>query len=218
MDTSKKFSQNSNLNISNTSTNTIGFAYNTIEQATLLNIVENFSTTSPNCRTPSQQRYGPSRASCKNRPSRTDQIRTRNLARLKQSKDRFVVARRQSARKGLAQFLNNCRRQRLAKEARQEAVVRMGVNAINNPKPMVTRNKWQVVGLPGLFDVDLLGKLTREDTFLRPMRTAIINKDVQSFNKLGAIKTQFWTKAAVVNNCVLIDNKLATPEQLRVPF
>ena len=27
--------------------------------------------------------------------------------------------------------------------------------------------------------------------------------------------TQFWTKAAVVNNCVLIDNKLAIPEQLR---
>ena len=26
---------------------------------------------------------------------------------------------------------------------------------------------------------------------------------------------QFWTKAAVVNKCVLIDNKLAIPEQLR---
>ena len=25
---------------------------------------------------------------------------------------------------------------------------------------------------------------------------------------------QFWTKAAVVNNCVLIDNKVAIPEQL----
>ena len=63
MDTSEKFSQNSNLNISNTSTNTIDFANNTVEQATLLNIVENFSTFSPNFRTPSQQRYGPSRAS-----------------------------------------------------------------------------------------------------------------------------------------------------------
>ena len=70
-------------------------------------------------------------------------------------------------------------------------------------------------GLPGLFDVDLLGELTGEDPFLGPMRTAIINKDVQSFNKLGAYMAQFWTKAAVVNNCVLIDNKLAIPEQLR---
>ena len=26
---------------------------------------------------------------------------------------------------------------------------------------------------------------------------------------------QFWPKAAVVNNCVIIDNKLAIPEALR---
>ena len=141
MNTSKDFSQNSNLNNSNISTNTIDLANNTIEQATLLNFVENFTTSSPNFRTPSQQRPGPSKASCMNRPSRIDQIRTRNLARLKHSKDCFVVARRQSARKGLAKFLDNCRRQRLAKRAQQEVVVRLGVNAINNHKPMVTRDK-----------------------------------------------------------------------------
>ena len=62
----------------------------------------------------------------------------------------------------------------------------MGVNAINNHKPLVTQDKKKVVGLPGLFDVDLLGELTGEYPFLGPMRTAIINKDVQSFNKLGA--------------------------------
>ena len=141
MITSKIFPQDSNLNNSNTSFNTIDLANNTIEQATLLNFVENFSTSSPNIRTPSHQRYGPSRASCMNLPSRIDQIRARNLARLKHSKDRFVVARGQSARKCLAQFLDNCRRQRLAKKARQEAVVRMGVNIINNHKPLVTRDK-----------------------------------------------------------------------------
>ena len=91
----------------------------------------------------------------------------------------------------------------------------MGVNAINNRKPLVTPDKKKVVGLPDLFDVDLLGELTGEDPFLGLMRTAIINKDVQSFNKLGAYMAQFWTKAAVVNNCVLIDNNLAIPEQLR---
>ena len=72
-----------------------------------------------------------------------------------------------------------------------------------------------MVVLPGLFDVDLLGELTGEDPFLGPMRTAIINKDVQSFNKLGAYMAQIWTNAAVVNNCVLLDNNLAIPEQLR---
>ena len=94
-------------------------------------------------------------------------------------------------------------------------MVRMGVNAINNHKLLVTQDKRQVVGLPGLFDVDLLGELTVEDQFLGPMRTANINKVVQSFNKLGAYMAQFRMKAAVFNNCVLIDSKLAIPEQLR---
>ena len=94
MDASKDLFQNSSLNNSITSTNTIDLANNTLAQANLLIFVENFTTSSPNFRTPSQQRYGLSRAS------------------------------------------------------------------------------W------------------------------------------GAYIAQFWTKAAVVNNCVLIDNKLAIPEQL----
>ena len=63
--------------------------------------------------------------------------------------------------------------------------------------------------------MDLLGEMTGEDPFLGPMRTAIINKDGQYSKKLWAYMAQFWKKAAVVNNCVLIDNKLAIPEQLR---
>ena len=205
---------NSTLNNSITSTNTIDFA-NTLEQANLLNFVEKFSTSSPIFRTSSQQRPGLSRNNSMIRRSRIDQIRARNLARMRHSRDRFVVARGQSTRKALAQFLDKCRRQRQNKQARQGEAIRMGVNAIKNRKPLVTPDKKKVVGLPGLFDVDLLVELTGEDPFLGPMRTAIINKDVQSFNKLGAYMAQFWTKAAVVNNCVLIDNKLAIPEQLR---
>ena len=69
MDTLKDFSQNSNLNNSNTSSNTIDFANKTLEQATLLNFVENFRTKSPKFCTPSQQRYGPSGANLMNRPN-----------------------------------------------------------------------------------------------------------------------------------------------------
>ena len=123
-----------------------------------------------------------------------------------------MVTREQTTQKALTQFLDKCRRQRQTRLARQGEILRMGFNAINNHKP---QDKKKVIGLPGLFDVDLLGELTGEDPFLGPMRTAIINKDVQSFNKLGAYMAQFWTKAAVVKNCVLIDNKLAIPEKLR---
>ena len=71
------------------------------------------------------------------------------------------------------------------------------------------------MGLPGVFYVDLLAELTEEDRFLGYMKRAIINKDVTSFNKLGSNMAQFWTKAAVVNDCVIVDSKLAIPEPLR---
>ena len=189
MDTSINLAQNttlnSTLNNSNTSTNTIDFANNTIEQTNLLNFVENFSTSSPNFRTSSQLRPRLSTVRPRDRPSRIDQIRTRHIARQRHSRERFVVTRGQTTQKALTHFLDKCRRQRLTRQARRGEILRMGVNAINNHKPLVTQDKKKVVGLPGLFDVDLLGELTWEDPFLGPMRTAIINKAVQSFNKLG---------------------------------
>ena len=52
--------------------------------------VENFSTSFPNFRTSSQQRPGLFTVRPMNRPSRIDQIRTRNLARLRHFRERFV--------------------------------------------------------------------------------------------------------------------------------
>ena len=149
MNASNNLSQNSTLNStldnSNTSTNTIDLANNTLEQANLLNFVENFSTSSPYFRSSSQQRSGLSKANSMIRPSRIDQIRTRNLARVRHSRNRFEVARGQSTRKALAQFLVKCRRQRQTKRVRHGAII-MGVNAINNHKPLVTPDKKKVVG------------------------------------------------------------------------
>ena len=85
MDTSINLAQNttlnSTLNNSNTSTNTFDFANNTIEQTNLLTFVENFSTSSPNFRTSTQLRPRLSSVRPMDRPSRIDQIRTRNIAR-----------------------------------------------------------------------------------------------------------------------------------------
>ena len=78
MDTSINLAQtatlNSTLNNSYTSTNTIDFANNKIEQTNLLTTVENFSTSSPNFRTSSQLRPRLSTV------SPMDRIRTRKLA------------------------------------------------------------------------------------------------------------------------------------------
>ena len=83
MDTSINLAQNttlnSTLNNSNTSTNTIDFANNTIEQTNLLNFIEIFSTSSPNLRTSSQQRPRLLTVRHMDRPSRIDQIRAETL-------------------------------------------------------------------------------------------------------------------------------------------
>ena len=105
---------------------------------------------------------------------------------MRQSKYRFAIARGQTTRDNQAQFLGKCRRQRLVKKCREHAVAQVRIHAINGQKPLVTREKRKVVGFPGLFDVDLLAELSEEDQFLGPMRTAIINRDVQSLTEDGS--------------------------------
>ena len=101
MDTSNNLSQNTTLNSTlNNSTNTVDFANTTIEQTNLLNFVENFSTSSPNFRTSSQIRPKMSTVRPLDRPSRIDQIRSRNIARQRHSRERFVVTRGQYTQKG----------------------------------------------------------------------------------------------------------------------
>ena len=107
------------------------------------------------------------------------------------------------------------RRCRLSKPGRKNMAAKIGVLAVNGGKPLLSSSKKEIVGLPGLFDADLLAEFTAEDRFLGPMKRAIVNKDVTSFNKLRTYMAQFWSTAAVVNNCVVIDNKLAIPESLR---
>ena len=62
---------------------------------------------------------------------------------------------------------------------------------------------------------ELLAEFTDEDRFLGSLKPAIVKNNVNSLNKLGAYLALFWTKAAVVINCVILDNKMTIPEQLR---
>ena len=107
------------------------------------------------------------------------------------------------------------RRCRLIRPGKVNIAAKIGVFAVNGGKLILSKFKKDILGLPGLFDADLLAERTEEDRFLGPMKRAIVNKDVTTFNKLGAYMAQFLPKAAVVNNCVIINNKLTIPEPLR---
>ena len=149
------------------------------------------------------------------RVSRIDQIRQHNRTRERAAKTRFVAALINSRIEGHAQLLEALRKCRLSKPTKAQATGKLGVLAVNGGKPILSKSKKDVVGLPGLFDADLLAELTEEDRFLGPMKCAIISKDVTSFNKLGSYMAHFWNKAAVVSDCVIVDNKLAIPEPPR---
>ena len=185
----------------------------TAEQAELQTFVETFPVSSPNFRRPSPRLQIRSRQL--NRMSRLDQIRQRNRTRERAAKTRFVATRTTTRKDGHTQLLEAMRRCRLSKPGKVNMAAKIGVLAVIGGKPLLSSTKKEIVGLPVLFDADLLAELTAEDRFLGPMKRAIINKDITSINKLCAYMAQFWPKAAVVNNCVVIDNKLAIPEPLR---
>ena len=186
----------------------------TAEQADLLTFVVSFPFNSPNFRRPSPR--PPMRSRQLSQISRLDKIRQRSRTRERAAKTRFVATRTTTRKDGHTQLLEAMRRCRLSKPAKVNTAARIGVLAVNGGKPpLLSSSKKKIVGLSGLFDADLLAELTEEDRFLGPMKRAIINKDITSLNKFGSYMGQFWTKAAVVNSCVVIDNKMAIPEPLR---
>ena len=127
-----------------------------------------------------------------------DQIRQHNRTRERAAKTR--------RKEGHNQLLEALRRCRLSRPGKVHTAAKIGVFTVNGGKPILSKSKKDIVGLPGLFDADLLAEITEEDCFLGPKKRAIVNKDVTTFNKLRAYLAQFWPKAAVVNNCVIIDN------------
>ena len=170
----------------------------TAEPADLLSFVENFPLSSPNFRRQSPRPTMRSRQV--RRISRLDQVRQHNRTRERVAKTRFVAARTVSRKEGHSQLLEAMRMCRLSRPGKIHTAAKVGVFAVNGGKPILSKSKKEIVGLPGLFDADLLAELTEEDRFLGPMERAIVNNNVTSFKKLGAYMAQFWPKAAVVNN------------------
>ena len=164
----------------------------TVEQSDLLTFVENFPLNSPNFRRPSPRPL--MRSLQLGQISRLDQIRQHNRTRVRAAKTRFVAARTISRKEGLGQLLEAMRRCRLSEPEKIHTATKIGVFAVNCGKPILSKSKKEIVGLSGLFDADLLAELTEEDRFLGSMKRAFINKDVTSFNKLGAFMAQFWPK------------------------
>ena len=69
--------------------------------------------------------------------------------------------------------------------------------------------------LAKLFDKNLLAELTTEDTWMDRLRRVIERGDKQGFELMGPYTNPLWSQMAVQDDCILVNNRLAVPVQLR---
>ena len=69
--------------------------------------------------------------------------------------------------------------------------------------------------LTKLFDKSLLAELTTEDTWMDRLRRVIERGDKQGFELMGPYTNPLWPQIAVQDDCILVNNWLAVPVQLR---
>ena len=69
--------------------------------------------------------------------------------------------------------------------------------------------------LSKLFDKSLLAELTTEDTWMNRLRRVIERGDKQGFELMGTYTNPLWSQMAVQDDCILVNNRLAVPVQLR---
>ena len=84
--------------------------------------------------------------------------------------------------------------------------------------PVVAADQKSLTGLVGILDSDVLSELTDEDASLSLMKRAIINRDYEGFCRIASYIKSFWHCAAVVDGCVVVDNRIAIPMCLRKPL
>ena len=70
--------------------------------------------------------------------------------------------------------------------------------------------------LTKLFDRSLLAELISEDDWMDRLRRVIERNDRHTFELMGPYTNPLWHQLSVVDDCILMDNRLAVPEQLRL--
>ena len=69
--------------------------------------------------------------------------------------------------------------------------------------------------LSKLFDKTLLAELISEDVWMDRLRRVIERKDRAGFELMGPFTNPLWNQLSVIDDCILVDNMLAVPIQLR---
>ena len=129
------------------------------------------------------------------------------------SQQRGVALKRQYAR-----ILANFRSKRLRKTRTVGRKVQP-VHSLEFLKSLVVAPDQKSLSvLVDILDSDVLSELTDEDPSLRLMKRALVNRDYEGFCRIDSYLKSFWHCAAVVDGCVIVDNRIAIPICLRKPL
>ena len=71
------------------------------------------------------------------------------------------------------------------------------------------------LSLVKLFDKSLLAELVSEDTWMDRLRRVVERNDRHGFELMGPYTNPLWHQMSVVDDCLLVENRLAVPEKLR---
>ena len=113
-----------------------------------------------------------------------------------------------------AQILANFRSRRLRKfgPVGHSAQPVLSLDILKSP--VVAPDRKSLSGL----DANVLSELTDEDPSVRLMKRVLINRDYEGICRNDAYLKSFWQCSAVVDGCVVVDNRIAIPSCLQKPI
>ena len=92
----------------------------------------------------------------------------------------------------------------------------MQINAVrDHHKSVVSKDKKSLPGLTGILDQDVRAELVADDPTLRLMKNAVTSNDYEGFCRIDPYIRTFWDWVAVVDGCVIIDDRIAISQCLQ---
>ena len=134
------------------------------------------------------------------------------------SKRSTTLQRGAALRGQYARILANFRSKRLKKVRSVNRHVQSVQSLEILKSSMVAQDQKSLTGLVGILDSDVLSELTDEDSSLCLMKRALFNRDYEGFCRIDPYIKSFWHCAAVVDGCVVVDNRIAIPMYLKKPL
>ena len=148
----------------------------------------------------------------------SDRARPRFCAGAVRPRRSSTVQRGVELKSQYARILANFR----TKRARKTTITKQQNQSVHSLEilkaPVVAKDQKSITGLVGILDSDVLSELTDEDASLYLMKRAIVNRDYEGFCRIDPYIKSFWHCAAVVDGCVVVDNRIAIPMCLRKPL